>query len=188
MMDASDAAMSTLRIPVTLSTMVQLGSADMLHAEDNRRSDSDLCRAAAAAAAAAAVAPGPWVPTMQQNDIDVIAGQVGFAPVPTGIKTSTAVDVPVTVYGSKTYTASIAAALMSTSPHMYKFTASAGSVTISADVAANWGTYVRANDDLLVTLYSPTGAPMSTMNPPGIAAPIGLGVGPTSANLPSAGT
>jgi hypothetical protein len=125
---------------------------------------------------------------MQVDDIAVIAGKLGYAPVPTGDKYSSAVALPIEVFTSSNYTATIGAVLTNTNPHMYKFTAAAGPATISADVAANWGTIVSANEDLLVQLFASNGTSIRQMNPPGITAPVGLGVGCTSVNLPTAGT
>jgi hypothetical protein len=78
--------------------------------------------------------------------------------------------------------------LTNASAHMYKFTAAAGIATISADVVANWGTFVRTNADLLVQLFVPNGTSMTQLYPPGITAPVGLGVGRTYVNLTTAGT
>jgi hypothetical protein len=70
---------------------------------------------------------------------------------------------------------------------MWSFVAGAGTATFTVDVMASWGSMIRANDDLLVTLRNPSGNTMTTANPAGITAPVGLGVGSTTVTLPSAG-
>jgi hypothetical protein len=102
--------------------------------------------------------------------------------------TATAAVLPVMVSGTSTITAGITAWLTGTTLHMYKFTTGAGTVTIKADVASSYGSMIRANADLLLTVYNPNGGVMTTINPAGITAPVGLGVGPTNVVLASAGT
>jgi hypothetical protein len=98
------------------------------------------------------------------------------------------VPLPVVVGGS-TVTSQVTATLANASTvHMYKFTAAAGSAVVSADVVSNWGTVIRANLDLSVVVTSSSGKTLATLNPPDIAAPVGLGVGFTTVTLASAGT
>jgi hypothetical protein len=125
---------------------------------------------------------------MQSNDMAVMADKIGYAPVPTGAQSSSAITLPIEVFTSANLSAITSSVLTNTSAHMYKFTAGAGTAFVSADVIANWGTFVRANADLLVQLLFPNGTSMAQLNPPGITAPVGLGVGRTAVNLPTAGT
>jgi hypothetical protein len=98
------------------------------------------------------------------------------------------VQLPITLSGS-TITTSVTATLHNASTvHMYRFASGAGSASVSADVISSWGTVIRANPDLILVITNSNGNTLATLNAPGITAPIGLGVGVTNINLPSAGT
>jgi hypothetical protein len=72
---------------------------------------------------------------------------------------------------------------------VYSFAASAGNAVVSCDVAPGWTpSDPRANLDVQVTVISPNGNLLATINPAAIATPVGLGVGQTSITLPLNGT
>jgi hypothetical protein len=71
---------------------------------------------------------------------------------------------------------------------MYKFASGAGSASVSADVISSWGTVIRADADLTVVVTNSNGNTLTTLNAPGITAPVGLGVGVNSISLPTYGT
>jgi hypothetical protein len=99
------------------------------------------------------------------------------------------VQLPITIF-TNPYLASITATVMqSYFTDVYSFTANAGNATVSSDVAPNWvASQPRANLDCQVMIIAPDGTLLSTLNPPGTTAPVGLGVGQTIVALPTAGT
>jgi hypothetical protein len=76
---------------------------------------------------------------------------------------------------------------------VYSFNAGNGTATLSCDVPANiYVNMYRANLDCQLTVISPTGQMLATINPPlgfeGINTAVGLGTGNVRVNLTTPGT
>jgi hypothetical protein len=134
-----------------------------------------------------------WCALLQENDVDIMASKLGWAPttLPTGSTLATAVALPILYYSSTTYRGSTTGVMNNPSTvHMYRFDSGAGVATVSCEVPPAWvNNFQQSNLNCQLRVLDSGNMQWAISNPAGCTYtnPVGLGTGNVQVSLQVAG-